>query len=156
MPVLHFTTTINAPPQAVFDRIADFLHYDQWLPPSGMYQSVLEVSQNPVRIGSTYVDKGTNSTMHGEVTVCQRPQRITFHQVTHLKLLMVIPAGLDVTIAYQFEASDTGTNLTRDVTVQASGVLALVQSRLLKEISAESQRVLAALKVGCEKSARSD
>jgi len=152
MPVLHFMTAINASPQSVFERIADLAHYDQWLPPSGMYKSVMDISENPVRLDSTYVDKGTNSTMHGSVTVFQPPQKITFHQVTNLKLLMFIPAGLDVTVAYQLEAAGAGTNLTRDVTVQASGVLALLQSRLLPGIAAESQRILAALKSGLEKS----
>src|SRR5436190_626851 len=104
MPNLHLTTAIHAPPQAVFDRLADFAHYDQWLPPSSLFKTVMEVSDNPVRLGSTYVDKGTNSTMHGEVMVFEPPQKITFHQVTHLKLLMFIPAGLEITIAYQLKA----------------------------------------------------
>jgi len=153
MPVLHFTTAINAPPQAVFDRIADFARYDQWLPPSGMYKSVMQISENPVCLNSTYVDKGTNSTMYGKVTVYQPPQKITFHQVTQIKMLGLALAGLDVTIAYQLEAWSGGTNLTRDVTVQASGLLKWIQARLLTGIAAESQRILAALKKGMEKTA---
>ena len=153
MPTLHFTTAINAPPQAVFDRIADFAHYDQWLPPSGMYKSVMQVSANPVHMGSTYVDKGTRSTMYGQVTAYQPPQLITFHQVTQIKLFGLVLAGLEVTIAYQLMANAGGTNLTRDVTVQGSGLMALLQSRLLPGIAAESQRILAALKSGLEKSA---
>ena len=151
MPTLHFTTAINAPPQIVFDRIADFAHYDQWLPPSGMYKSVMEISDNPVKFGSSYVDNGTNSTMYGKVTDYQPPHKIAFHQVTHLKLLGFIPAGLEVTIVYQLQANGESTTLTRDVTVQASGLLTLMQSSLLPRIAAESQRILAALKTGLEK-----
>ncbi len=153
MPVLHFTTAINVPPQAVFDRIADFAHYDQWLPPSGMFKSVMEISENPIRLDSTYVDKGTNSTMYGKVTVYQPPEKITFHQVTQIKVLGLAVAALTVTIAYQLESGSGGTNLTRDVTVQASGLLTLLQSRLLPGIAVESQRILAALKQSLEKSA---
>ena len=151
MPVLHFTTAINASPQAVFDRIADFAHYDQWLPPSGMFKSVMEISENPFRLNSTYVDKGTNSTMYGTVTVYQPPEKIAFHQVTQIKVLGLAVAGLQVTIVYQLASGSSGTNLTRDVTVQASGVLTLLQSRLLPGIAAESQRILAALKQSLEK-----
>jgi len=153
MPTLHFSTTINAPPKAVFDRIADFAHYDYWLAPSPLYKSVLEIADNPVRLGTTYIDKGRNSTMYGEVTVCRSPEKIAFHQVTHLKLLRLIPAGLDITIAYQLKANGEGTDLERDVTVEASGLLKWVQSRLLPGIAAESKRILAALKVACEQSA---
>jgi carbon monoxide dehydrogenase subunit G len=148
MPSLHFTTTINAPPQAIFDRLADFVHYDQWLPPSNLFKTALEITDNPVRQGTKYVDNG----LHGEVTVCQPPQNLTFHQVTNLKLAGFIPAGLDITIAYQLKADGAGTNLTRDVTVQTSAALKLLQFWLMSSIAAENRRILAALKAGCEKS----
>ncbi|MBI1280762.1 MAG: hypothetical protein GC179_21740 [Anaerolineaceae bacterium] len=149
MPVLHFTSAINAPPQAVFDRLADFAHYDQWLPPSNLFKSAMEITDNPVRHGTTYVDNG----LRGEVTVCQPPHNLTFHQVTHLKLAGFIPANLDITIAYQLKADGAGTNLIRDVTLQFGGILKLLQSRLVSNIAAENQRILAALKTGLEKSA---
>lgn len=149
MPSLHFTTVIQAPPQAVFDRLADFAHYDNWLTPSSLFKTNLEITDNPVRQGTTYVDNG----LHGEVTICQPPQNLTFHQLTKLKLAGFIPAGLDITIAYQLKADGEGTDLTRDVTVQTSGVLKLLQSRLLTSIAAENRRILAALKAGCENSA---
>ena len=149
MPVLHFTTTINAPPQAVFDRLPDFAHYDNWLPPSGLFKTVMEITDNPVRQGTKYVDNG----LHGEVTVCQPPQNLTFHQVTNLKLAGFIPANLDITIAYQLKADGVGTNLTRDVILQVGGILKLLQSMLVARIAAENQRILAALKTGLEKTA---
>jgi carbon monoxide dehydrogenase subunit G len=151
MSVLHFTTTINVPPQVVFDRIADFAHYNQWLPASNLFKSVMEISENPVRLDSTYIDKGTNATMYGRVTAYHPPEKIAFHQVTQIKVLGLAVAALEVTIAYQLASWSGGTNLTRDVTVQASGLLKLIQSRLLRGIAAESQRILAALKKGLEK-----
>ena len=149
MPTLHFATTISAPPEVVFDRLADLAHYDQWLTPSNLYKTALEITDSPVRQGTTYVDNG----LHGEVTVCQPPQSLTFHQVTNLKLAGFIPAGVDITIAYQLRAEGVGTNLTRDVNVQIGGVARLMQSRLLKSIAAENRRILAALKAGLEQSA---
>ena len=149
MPTLHFTTAINAPPQAVFDRLADFAHYDQWLSTSNLFKTHMEITDNPVRQGTKYVDNG----LQGEVTVCQPPQNLTFHQVTHLKLLGFIPAGFEITIAYQLKANGAGTNLTRDVNVQTKGLVVLLQPYLIKQIAAENRRILAALKAGCEKSA---
>jgi carbon monoxide dehydrogenase subunit G len=149
MPDLHFTAAINAPPQAVFDRLADFAHYDDWLPPSNLFKTHMEITDNPVRQGTKYVDNG----LQGEVTICQPPQNLTFHQMTKLKLLGFIPAGFEITIAYQLKADGVGTALTRDVTIQTSGAVKLLQSRLVKSIAAENQRILAALKAACEKSA---
>ena len=149
MPNLHFTTSIDAPPQAVFDRLADLAHYDDWLPSSNLFKTSMEISDSPARHGTKYVDNG----LHGEVTVCQPPQNLTFHQLTNLKLAGFIPAGVDITIAYQLKADGVGTNLTRDVTVQVSGAAKLLQSRLMSSIAAENQRILAALKLGLEKSA---
>jgi hypothetical protein len=85
--------------------------------------------------------------------VYQPPEKIAFHQVTQIKLLGLALAGLEVTIAYQLTSWSGGTNLTRDVTVQTSGLLKFIKSRLLIGIAAESQRILAALKKGLEKSA---
>ncbi len=151
MPALHFQITISSPPQAIFDCIADFAHYDQWLPGSDLYKSTVELSENPVRQGTTYVDKGTSSTMHGQVTLYQPPAQIGFHQTTRLKLLGVIPAGLEVSITYKLKATGSDTQLERDVTVQTKGVLRLIQSVLIKRISAESERILSALKTHLEK-----
>ena len=149
MPDLHFSTTINAPPQAVFDRLADFAHYDQWLPTSNLFKTHMEITDNPVRQGTKYVDNG----LQGEVTVCQPPYNLTFHQVTNLKLLGFILGGFGITIAYQLKADGAGTDLTRDVSIQTSGVVKLLQSRLVKSIAAENHRILAALKMSLEKSA---
>jgi len=113
-----------------------------------LFKTALEITDNPVRQGTKYVDNG----LHGEVTVCQPPQNLTFHQVTNLKLAGFIPAGLDITIAYQLKADGAGTNLTRDVTVQTSAALKLLQFWLMSSIAAENRRILAALKAGCEKS----
>ena len=149
MPSLHFTATINSPPQAVFDRLANFAHYDQWLPTSNLFKTHMEITDNPVQQGTKYVDNG----LHGEVTVCQPPQNLTFHQVTTLKLAGFIPAGLDITIAYHLKADGAGTDLTRDVTLQMNGALKLLQPMLVRSIAAENRRILAALKLGLEKSA---
>ena len=148
MPSLHFETTINAAPQAIFDRLADFAHYDQWLTTSSLFKSHMEITDNPVRQGTKYVDNG----LHGEVTVCQPPQNLTFHQVTNLKLAGFIPAGIDITIAYQLKAEGAGTNLTRDVNIKLGGLVVLMQWWLVRSIAAENRRILAALKAGCEKS----
>ncbi len=151
MTTLHFETTINVPAHTIFELIADFVHYDRWLQGSGLYESVVELSENPVRLGTTYVDKGSGSVMHGQVTVFKPPEKISFHQRTHLKLLGFVPAGLDVTVAYTLSPAGVGTHVHRAVTVAVSGALRPVQKGLVNRLSAESQRILDALKAHLEK-----
>src|SRR5690349_18253184 len=73
---LHFTKTINVPPETIFNLMIDLEHYNQWLDPSTLYRSVMKISENPIKLGSTYVD----SRMQGSVTEFESARRLTFQQ----------------------------------------------------------------------------
>jgi len=93
MPDLHFSTEINCPAEDVFNLIADLAHYSQWLPPSNTYAETLDISESPVKVGSTYVDKNRLNTTYGDVPECAPYSRIVFHQATKRP-------GLDITATY--------------------------------------------------------
>lgn len=146
MTTLHFETTIAAPAQRIFTLIEDLDHYERWLTGSGLYETVVEVSESPVRLGTTYIDKGTSSLMRGTVIVHEPPERIGFQQETHLQRLGV----LRVRVVYTLKAEAAVTRVEREVSVTTTGVLRLVQRTLVKRISLESQRILVALKTHLE------
>lgn len=152
MTQLHFEITINRPPAAVFDLIADFNGYARWLKPSSLYQRLLEISENPVKLGTRYTDKGTSTVMQGRVTVYEPPTRISFQQDTHYQLLG-LPAGLGVTINYTLRGGGNSTYMQRDVTVETHGLLKVAHPIIINSTHAENERILQAMRAGLEKSA---
>ena len=145
MPELHFETTINRPPEAVFNLLADLPHYDQWLPPSSLYGNVTQYSRLPIERGTTYVDQGKMSRMEGRITEFDPPKRLHFRQTS-----VSIMGALDIEIRYTLEANGEGTHLQRDVDVRTTGGYGLVQGYLLTSIRKENERILAVLKTYLE------
>jgi len=149
MPQMHFTTTIKRPAEAVFNLIADLPNYNRWLSPSNLFAQTMQISDNPIKLGSTYLDQGPQSTMQGKITEFQPPTRLTFFQTTQFKLL-IFPAGLDIEIQYVLENIDNGTRVNRNTTVNPKGIARLAQPILLNSIKAENERILRVMKAYLE------
>jgi len=149
MPRLHFTTTINCPPDDVFNLIADLSNYGRWLSSSRLFQEMQHVSDNPIKLGTTYTDQGKASTLHGTITEFKPPANLTFQQGTRLNWPVLRP-GLDITIRYTLEGQNGGTSLVRDVDVQFVGLLKLAQPMILRSIRAENERILSRMKAYLE------
>lgn len=149
MPQLHFTTTINRPIDSVFNLIADLPNYNKWLSTSNLFAQTMNMSDNPIKLGTTYVDKGPQSTMQGKITAFQPSTRLTFYQFTQFKLL-IFPAGLDIQIQYTLEKLENGTRLNRDTTVNTQGIARFAQPFLLNSIRVENERILRLMKAYLE------
>ena len=143
MPDIHLTVEIGRPPEVVFDLIADIPGYSRWLPSSGNYSGTVDVSESPVKLGTTYLDTNPVNRMNGEVTAYQPPARITFHQATP-------KPGMDVTVRYELSSTAEGTHLERTTSVRTGGVLRLLQPIVVRRTRQENQRTLAALKAYLE------
>ena len=148
MPELHFSTDINCPAEDVFKLIADLAHYSRWLPPSGTYAETLDISESPVKAGSTYVDRNRLNTMYGTVPECMPNSRIVFHQATK-------GPSLDITAAYNLTPTGAGTRVERTTTILTSGWLRLLQPFIVRSTGRENERLLQIMKAYLEKSARS-
>ncbi len=146
---MQFKTTINQPIEVVFQLITDLAHYDQWLPSSTLFNAVTTVSENPIRLGTTYVDKGRSSKLIGKVTEFQPPTRVAFREGTHVKLL-VLEVGLDIQIQYALNAIDGSTEVTRTHTLSTAGMLKLLQPVIIRPIWKENERILQMMKAHLE------
>ncbi len=143
MPKLNFRTEINSPMGRVFQLITDLKRYNQWLPASRLYTAVSDVSQEPVRLGTTYVDNGSVAMM-GEVTAFHPPAHITFSQTS---------PNVDLTIHYMLATIDKRTRVARDVDFQPKGMLTKLFAPLaMGRIRKENERVLQAMKTYLESS----
>jgi uncharacterized protein YndB with AHSA1/START domain len=75
----QFTARIEAPPETIFDLIADMPNYGRWLPGSEAFGGATEVSPYPVRFGTTYLDGGPAGQRPGSVTEYDPPKHTAFH-----------------------------------------------------------------------------
>lgn len=142
---MQFTTTIHAPPEQVFNLIADLPNYGKWLPSSRLYGAVTQYSDLPVRKGTQYVDQGKTSRMTGAVTEFDPPRRITFKQTS-----VSVFGQLDIQIRYTLEPTGDGTRMLRETTVTPSGGFRVLQPVILEPIRKENERILERMKVYLE------
>jgi uncharacterized protein YndB with AHSA1/START domain len=147
MTQMQFQTHIQSPVETVFQLIADFGNYDQWLTPSNTYRHVSSVSAGPVTLGSTYSDRGPMTLMEGKVIAFDPPQHITFEQKTKSGILGTLKVRTD----YRLTPSETGTDLLREVTVTILGLFRLLQAQILASIKQENLRILERMKGYLEK-----
>jgi len=131
MPDLQFSTDIYRPPEAVFGVLADIAHYSAWLPPSKTYVGTVDISDMPIKQGTTYVDKNTNGDMQGDIRAYQPPSLIVFHQ--HSKM-----PDIDITIHYALTPIPQGTRLDRTTSLVFSGIFKLIQPLAVPRIREEN------------------
>lgn len=146
MAELHFETVIQRPIEDVFALIADLPGYGKWLSSSSLYASVVHISDDPIKLGTKYVDSGKTTRMVGAVTVFEPPKRIHFRQST-----TSLFGTLDVEAQYTLTSTDDGTRVARHMVIRPSGGFQFLQGFLLGSIRKESERILAAMKVWLEK-----
>lgn len=138
MAVIRVSSVIARPPADVFALIADIGHYGRWLSPSGVYTETANISDDPIRVGTTYVDH-TTFELRGEVLSFEPPTLIVFHQAT-------VKPRLDAHIRYDLEPVAAGTSLTRTTTLTFAGMLRLIAPLAARQIGTENRRTIAAMK----------
>lgn len=148
MTELHFETVIQRPTADVFALIADLPGYGKWLSASSLYGAVMHISDDPIKLGTKYVDSGKATRMTGSVTTFEPPKRIHFRQTT-----VSLFGSLDIEIQYGLETVDGGTRVQRAVIVRPGGAYQFLEPFLLGSIRKESDRILAKMKAWLEKDA---
>jgi uncharacterized protein YndB with AHSA1/START domain len=135
--------------EPVFEVIADLRGQDRWLAQSTAFRGTVDVSDNPVRLGSTYREPTPQGVRHGEVIEFEPPVRITFHQPMSLR-----PFGrIDIVQRYTLEPQGDTTLVRRVAVVGIPAYLRPLARIILSTTTRESGRTLSALKAYCETSA---
>ena len=73
-------TVIRRPIGVVFERLADLPGYGRWMHRTGLFRRCRQISESPVRKGTTYLDATRMGTFEGEVTEFAPPSRIAFRE----------------------------------------------------------------------------
>ena len=137
---------VKSSAERIFEVIADLNGQDRWLAQSTVFRGTVDVSDNPVRLGSTYREPSPQGIRHGEVIEFEPPVRITFHHPLSLR-----PFGrIDFVQRYTLEPLDEMTLVRRVAVVGIPAYLRPVARIILSTTTRESGRTLTALKAYCE------
>ena len=71
---------IDAPIREVYARLIDLPGYSEWLPGESFSRGSELTSNDPVGVGTTYVDKTKGGAYVGEITELEEPTRVVFRQ----------------------------------------------------------------------------
>lgn len=145
---------IAAPPDTLFELLADMPGYGRWLPGSDAYGSTTDVEPYPVRLGSRYHDGKPGEpgkSWQGTVTGFQPPGALDFHHVIKVSQLR---ATVDVHIHYSLEPGQAVTHVTRwlvlDITMPA--LFLPLKAAITARFDKENARTMAALRQYAETS----
>ncbi len=132
--------------ERIFEVIADLNGQDRWLDRSTVFRGTVDVSDNPVRLGSTYREPSPQGVRHGEVTEFEPPVRITFHHPLNVR-----PFGrIDFVQRYTLEPLGNSTLVRRVSVVGIPAYLRPAARIIVRTTTRESGRTLTALKAYCE------
>lgn len=144
--VVHLTITIQAPRNKVFNTITDLASYSRWLPQSSAFKGTTEISDWPVKLGTTYIETGPAGVRKGEVVEFDPPAKVTFHQPMTLKpaiLGLVIDVRVEMTLTEDIEGV---TVLRRDIMLGYPWLLWPFKAAVANEFRRESWRTMELLK----------
>ena len=149
---INLTLDISAPADAVFGALIDLPGYNSWLPQSGVFKGTTEVSDTPLKTGSTYVEHSPSGTRFGEAEeVDFEGRHVVFHQPMKLRPF-VLGIELDVTVDMRVtELEQDGVRsprcrLDRQIRLGIPLPLRLVAGTVEKQFRDESWRTMQLLK----------
>ena len=136
---------IGRPPAAVFAALTHLNTLRRQIGGSATYRGTVDVSDDPVRAGSTYADITPIGRLRGEVVEAEPDRRVVFLQRTAY-------GRLSIRITYELEPSAVGTRLVRTGEITTRGWLAAVHPIVVRSTRSENQRTMASLKASLEAS----
>jgi uncharacterized protein YndB with AHSA1/START domain len=143
---------VASPPATVFATITDLPGYNTWLPKSMAFKGTTEVSETPIKTGTTYVEHSPAGTRYGEVLeLDEAAHRVIFHQPMKLRpnfLGLEMDIIVDMTVKAK---KDGGSTLLREVRLDLPAAFAVVSGPVLKQFRDESLRTMQRLKEFLEK-----
>jgi len=145
MRMFRTETLIKRSPETVFQLLMDLAGYVAWLPPSSLYKQITDISEQPVQVGTTYLDRGQTYDMRGEVTKYKPYTRLAFHQSAFINQPGT-RGNLDLYIRYMFTPKEDGTRVLRTCEIYTTDLLAMWQPFVVGSIRTESQRIMQRMK----------
>ena len=137
---------IARPIDQVFERATDLEQYAEWMPHTGVFRTCSDVSEGPVRLGTTYLDKGRMGSFRGEVSEFDRPSRVVYTETLRWFGAPVVVARIE----YKFSPDPGGTAVHHIAESELHGIFRLMRPMVAIIGRGERQRTVTALKRSLE------
>ena len=147
MITIEITTIVNRPIDDVFDCLVDISNYSQWMPGHGVFTDCKQMSDGPVSLGSTYVNRSRFGKFLGEVIEFHPPRKVVFRQTLKWFRIPVFAAQHYNTL----EAIENSTKVYHKFEGNLFGVFKLNEPIIAWISRGERKRVFSALKNSLEK-----
>ena len=149
MTELSFEADIAAGAERVFALLADLRDYAQWLPTSSSFHGTTEISDGPIGVGTTYVERSPLGVRHGVVTVLVRPTRLDFEQPMTLRPRLL--GSIGIRLSHTLTPAAGAVHLLRRLDIEPRGPVTLLMPLVLSAFRAENQRMMRTLKTFAER-----
>jgi uncharacterized protein YndB with AHSA1/START domain len=147
MAALTTSISIAASPAKVFHVVTDLQSYNDWLPSSGVFAGTTEISDSPIKLGTTYIETTPIGVKHGRVTEFVQDKKVTFVQPFTLEAGGVV----DVRVGMDIDSDgEEGCTLTRRAWLALPEEIKELREGWEEVAEVEGRRVLEAMKVYIE------
>jgi uncharacterized protein YndB with AHSA1/START domain len=146
---LPFEADIQASAERVFALLADLRNYGQWLPASSAFYGTTEISEGPIDVGTTYVERSPVGIRHGVLTALVRPTRLNFEQPMTLKPRLL--GSIGIKLSHTLTPAAGAVHVLRRLELEPHGPVALLMPLILRAFRAENERMMRTLKAFAER-----
>jgi uncharacterized protein YndB with AHSA1/START domain len=145
------STTIAADPDAIFALIIDLPNYDKWLPQSPVFTDITKISDDPIKVGTRYIEKSPGGKRDGEVLSLDAATRhVRFHQTMKIWpefLGLVIDVVVDIKVV---EKAKGESGVQREVVATLPWIFGPLSGSIIRQFEMEMQRIMTELKAHFE------
>ena len=138
---------IHRPVEEVFHRLVDIDGYPDWMPEGGLLITCWKDSDEPVEVGTRYIDRTRLGTVRGEVAELDPPKRVVFHYTARLFGLTMMQGWPGYTL---HRVRDGVTRVHHMARGRLHGAFKLLHPVIQRIAQAERRRTVEALKASLE------
>jgi uncharacterized protein YndB with AHSA1/START domain len=135
---------IRGTAETVFATLVDLRGYGRWLANSAAYTGTTEISDEPITVGTTYVEPSSSGVRRGTVTELEAPTLIGFHQPMTMKPRFF--GTIDIHVRYTLTPGDGTVHLDRVATLTLPWQLRPLAPVVVPQFRKEGRRTVEALK----------
>lgn len=139
---------INKPAKDVFTLLSALDHFNNWLPPSPGYNGTELTSELPIGKGSTYKVITPNGFRDGFIDTFDPPKHLVYKET----LKLPVGGTISISIEYTLSKEGDGTNLERNLVVDAPLLLTPILKAQESTVIAGIEMFMKAFKEEAEKS----